>query len=146
MIVLCSLIETGIGLIAPSLPHLRRLMMIHMSRYQHNTPKPPNTDDLITIGRFRRSRNPRLTRGSFKNPTDIGISLTTIEANAEVSKTWRSTKGDQGGSDDGELLERHEGRGIETVHSYAVEYEHESDRNSSIFEGRKSVGVRGGNL
>lgn len=149
MIVLCSHIETGIGLIAPSLPHLRRLWMIHISDVQ-DTPQPPNTDDIVTIGRFPRSRTRRFATDSFKNPTDIGISLTTIQANADGLKTWRGTQGGNhhgGGLDDGgELLERREGGGIETVHSYTVEFEHEWDGDSSILESGKSARVSSRNI
>lgn len=141
MIVLCSHIETGIGLIAPSLPHLRRLWMIHKSGGGQET-QPPNTDDIVTIGRFPRSRTRRFATDSFKNPTDVGISLTTIQANADGTKTWRGTNVDHhdgGLDDDGKLLERREGGGIETVHSYTVEYEHEWDGDSSILESGKSA-------
>lgn len=142
MIVLCSHVETGIGLVAPSLPHLRRLWMIHISGTAQDTPQPPNTDDIVTIGRFPRSKTRKFATDSFKNPTDVGISLTTIQANADGTKTWRSTQGVHHGGgldDDGKLLERREGGGIETVHSYTVEYEHEWDGDSSILESGKSA-------
>lgn len=138
MIVLCSHIETGIGLIAPSLPHLRRLVMLQKAKARQDAPRPPpSTDDIVTIGRLPRSRTYRLALGFFRNPTDVGINLTTIQAKAEGSQAWKSTRGDA--SDDGELLERHDGKGIRTDYSYAVEFEPESDKESSHLEGRNSV-------
>lgn len=157
MIVLCSQIETGIGLIAPSLPHLRRLVMLHQSEQRRDASQPPNTDDIVTIGRLPRSRSQRFSRNLFKNPTDIGISLTTIQANGERPEGcgggggggWRNRQGDRGGSDDGQLLgggRDGKGAGGTDRHSYTTEYEHEWDKASSNLEGRTSVKGAGGNV
>lgn len=126
MIVLCSHIETGVGLIAPSLPHVRRFFLLHGAHKQ--TPSQiPNTDDIVTIGRL--PYHQRFHRDAFRNPTDVGISLTTIQARAENRGQGRMMEQDH--SDRGDLLKRYDGEGIRADRSYIIEFERGSSKSSN---------------
>jgi hypothetical protein len=93
-IVLWSNIETAIGLVAGSLPSLRRLVLNHARRTK------PSTDNsglnsaplgLVTFGGStptgRKSRN-----RNFRNPTDGGVSVATVHA--QGNGDWRRLKDD----------------------------------------------------
>lgn len=125
MIVLCSHIETGIGLIAPSLPHLRRFVLLYTS-YGYGVSQLPRTNNIITIGRLPRSGQ-RFASDTFCNPTDVGTSLTTIQARADSRQVWDAM---QGASDTGIFLKDGENEGIRAECSYIVHFEPASERKS----------------
>jgi hypothetical protein len=73
-IVLCSNVETGIGCFASSLPALR-----HFFQHDRDGSSDPNskrygTTTITAGGRSRQQRG----RDSYRNPTDIGFSLSAV--------------------------------------------------------------------
>lgn len=92
---LCSNIETGIGCIASSVPSLR-----HFFRGANDGSSGPSNKRsgtgtrLVTVGG---SRQQRKLRDSFRNPTDLGFSLSTVHHGR--GDDWERLDGDSDKSD-----------------------------------------------
>ncbi|KAG9253243.1 cytochrome P450 [Emericellopsis atlantica] len=136
MIVFCSIIESSIGIIASSFPSVRRFVR----RLRNNGTDPtennyqPNTDDIITFGgggggsggasSKQQGRGSKTTRSAFHNPTDVGISLTTVKGRTHGEKWERLNDGD---SDKRDLLRKESVKGIRAQYTYTVEVEEDTD-------------------
>jgi hypothetical protein len=132
-IVLFSLIETGVGCMAASFPSLRRFYNRRRGIATQASASSGANDDIITFGGGGDSSNKRSrptwrrrtghetvdegddtldnqgrTR-SFRNPTDLGISLATVQGRSMTRDKgdWeRLEDGDSSHSDDRELVKR----------------------------------------
>lgn len=99
----------------------------------------PNTDDIITFGAGGGSSKEGLGKGSrsarsgFRNPTDHGISLTTVQGRSHKDKWERLHDGD---SDKSDLLRMESVKGIRAQYTYTVEIEEDTD-------GSTGTGARG---
>ena len=135
MIVFCSIIESSIGIIASSFPSVRRFVR----RLRNNGTDPtennyqPNTDDIITFGggggsggasSKHQGRGSKTSRSAFHNPTDKGISLTTVKGRTHGESWERLNDGD---SDKRDLLRRESVKGIRALYTYTVEVEEDTD-------------------
>lgn len=152
VVVLCSLVETGIGCVASSFPSLRRLVLrtwygqtsSSEGNSGNNNNQGNNIEDrnlgLITFG----SKPPAEHHNRFRNPTDTGISLATVTQGSKSGgrdgggdrSGWTKLH-DDGGEDSssdirGEWLEhagggggrrRRDEQGIRAEYSYQVESE-----------------------
>lgn len=129
MIVFCSLIESSIGIMASSLPSLRRVVrrIKHADASGDSAEYRANTDDIITFGAGGSSKEGRGARGGFCNPTDAGISLTTVQGRSYKDNWTRLHDSD---SD--------RGQGIKAQYTYAVEVEEDSDGRRSTERRRQS--------
>ncbi|KAF9699838.1 hypothetical protein EKO04_002336 [Ascochyta lentis] len=116
---LCSNIETGIGCIASSVPSLR-----HFFRRNGDGSSGPSNKrsgagtQLVTVGG---SRQQRRLRDSFRNPTDIGFSLSTVH-HGRADDNWERLDGDSDRSDVPIDPKR-----IYAERSYAVDIESDSE-------------------
>lgn len=78
-VIIWSMFEVGIGIIAGSMSMLRRLVLRWLPRrtpYQEemSTPLPP-THSLITIGVFASGEQVRTTRSRQSKPADMGLAV-----------------------------------------------------------------------
>ncbi|KAH6638159.1 hypothetical protein C7974DRAFT_432869 [Boeremia exigua] len=117
---LCSNIETGIGCIASSVPSLR-----HFFRRGNDGSSGPSNNkrsgtgtQLVTVGG---SRQQKRLRDSFRNPTDIGFSLSTVH-HGRADDQWERLDGDSDKSDAPIDPKR-----IYAERSYAVDIESDSE-------------------
>jgi hypothetical protein len=98
-IILCSNIETGIGCVASSVPSLRHIFRIDASETASGPSRKQRSGgaskSFFTIGSEPRERS---RRGSFRNPTDIGFSLSTV-TNGKTESWERLHDGDSYQSD-----------------------------------------------
>ncbi|CRK24752.1 hypothetical protein BN1723_013378 [Verticillium longisporum] len=120
--VLCSNIETGIGCVASSIPSLRRLIMRRRGledSTQHSGRATAGDVSLFTFGNSKKT--PGASRDRFRNPTDVGFSLTTVQGLGDDN--WERLQ--DGDSDKGDLLsaDREGAKGIRAHYTYAVEYD-----------------------
>lgn len=124
---LCSNIETGIGCIASSVPSLR-----HFFRGANDGSSGPSGPSgkrsdggtqLVTVGG---SRQQRRLRDSFRNPTDIGFSLSTVHHGR--GDDWERLDGDSDKSDAPIDPKR-----IYAERSYAVDIESDSGAKKSQY-------------
>ncbi|KAK8061690.1 hypothetical protein PG994_008056 [Apiospora phragmitis] len=116
-IVLWSNVESAIGLVAGSLPSLRRLIMAKVKKpssqegasngYSDNAHKPVG---LVTFGGTGAGVG-RSKKGTFRNPTDLGHTVATVHAQGDGD--WRRLRDS---SSDKESL-----RGIRADYTYEVE-------------------------
>ncbi|KAL7628345.1 hypothetical protein AAE478_002547 [Parahypoxylon ruwenzoriense] len=141
-IALFSNIEIGIGCVASSVPTLRRLFLRHAtpsssttdSHNNHNNWKKPWPRSLVTFGSLPNNARPRgrgsASRTRFRNPTDVGFSLTTVRAAAAVApgSEWELLGDRDGDSDKGagksvvaEGSIHGDNNGIHTDYTYTVE-------------------------
>ncbi|KAI1372056.1 hypothetical protein F4677DRAFT_273603 [Hypoxylon crocopeplum] len=103
-VTLWSHLESGIGLIAGSVPVLQKLIMSRVKKAtSHATPTLP---DIVTYG----SVPPKVlaNRAVFRNPTDTGFSVASVHANRR-SRDWERLE------DDSSL------QGIRADYTYEVE-------------------------
>lgn len=132
---LCSNIETGIGCIASSIPTLRQYFRNARgdgsSGPSSNKKTSGTRSALFTFGSkprdgsfYRRSAS----RSQFKNPTDVGFSLSTVQRGRGDDGDWERLQ--DGDSDKGILPTRGsagndgvKGGGIYAKHSYTVDVE-----------------------
>lgn len=89
----------------------------------------PNTDDIITFGAGGSSkdglgRGSRSARNGFRNPTDVGISLATVQGRSHKDNWERLHDGD---SDKSDLLRLGSVKGIRAQYTYTVEIEEDTD-------------------
>lgn len=130
MIAFTSLIESSIGIMASSFPSLRRFYRRLLKKdVGDDGGLTPNTDDIITFGASGPSkdgmgRGPRSSRNKFHNPTDMGISLTTVQGRSHKDKWERLNDGD---SDKSNLLRMESVKGIRAQYTYTVEIEEDTD-------------------
>lgn len=96
---LCSNIETGIGCVASSVPSLRHIFRSDASESVSGPSKKQRSGGgskaFFTIGSEPRERS---RRSSFRNPTDIGFSLSTV-TNGKKESWERLHDGDSYRSD-----------------------------------------------
>jgi hypothetical protein len=113
-IILCSNVETGIGCFASSIPSLRRVF--HPGGDSSSDPSSKRTagTKLVTVGGSRRPK----VRDSFRNPTDIGFSLSTVH-HGRAEDSWERLQ--DGSSDKSEAPI--DPKGIYAERSYAVDIE-----------------------
>lgn len=126
-IVLWSNIESAIGLVAGSIPSLRRLIMgrVHKSSAQ-SSGELHQPVSLVTFGgtpaggkpHQRKSRRER----TFKTNTDHGVSIATVHARGGDSNNWRRLHDD---SDKSESI-----RGIRAEYTYEVELSRAAESQS----------------
>ncbi|KAF1932205.1 uncharacterized protein M421DRAFT_1862 [Didymella exigua CBS 183.55] len=116
---ICSNIETGIGCIASSVPSLRHFFRRNVDGSSGPSNKRSGTGtQLVKVGG---SRQPRRLRDSFRNPTDIGFSLSTVH-HGRADDNWERLDGDSDKSDVPIDPKR-----IYAERSYAVEIESDSE-------------------
>lgn len=116
---LCSNIETGIGCIASSVPSLRHFFRRNKDGSSGPSNKRSGTGtQLVTVGG---SRQQRRIRDSFRNPTDIGFSLSTVH-HGRAEDNWERLDGDSDKSDAPIDPKR-----IYAERSYAVDIESDSE-------------------
>lgn len=116
---LCSNIETGIGCIASSVPSLRHFFRRNGDGSSGPSNKRSGTGTrLVTVGG---SRQQRRLRDSFRNPTDIGFSLSTVH-HGRAEDNWERLDGDSDKSDAPIDPKR-----IYAERSYAVDIESDSE-------------------
>lgn len=122
MIVFCSLIESSVGIMASSFPSIRRFARRITHPDANSAPRDyiGNTDDIITFGAGAGRSAEALGRSSFRNPTDAGISLTTVQGRSHKDNWTRLHDSD---SD--------RGQGIKAQYTYTVEVEEDSDKRTS---------------
>ncbi|KAL7619640.1 hypothetical protein AAE478_010181 [Parahypoxylon ruwenzoriense] len=121
-IVLCSNVETAIGLIAGSVPILQKLIMRRRrakSQAQDTLGQSPNVPGLVTFGnspmakstRGGKINNSHNIRAGFRNPTDTGFSIAIVQAGEPrwPQDCWESL-GDESST-----------RGIRADYTYEVE-------------------------
>jgi hypothetical protein len=147
-IVLFSLIETGVGCMAASFPSLRRFYHRQKGINTQASALSGVNDDIITFGgsggggkksRLTWRRRNGETGGSnggkevdsqsrtrsFRNPTDLGISLTTVQGSARRGdQEWeRLEDGDSSHSDERELVKKNKASegGIRKHSTYEVD-------------------------
>lgn len=139
---LFSNIESGIGCVATSLPSIRKLYKrsLKTGTTEDNTnDETPKDKSLVTFGGGSGSgfsSRARKARGSFKNPTDRGVSLATVQAKGGGDGDWERLQDDN--SDEIPLSPFREGReggdgrqgksskqlgGIRADYTYSVELE-----------------------
>lgn len=83
-----SIIECGIGLIAGSLPMLRRLFKLARAQGSSSaTPAPSAHPSLVTFGGGGGGGGRSGASGRFRNPTDVGVSMATIRTSRH-SNEW----------------------------------------------------------
>ncbi|KAJ4311533.1 hypothetical protein N0V94_007905 [Neodidymelliopsis sp. IMI 364377] len=116
-IILCSNIETGIGCFASSIPSLR-----HFFQRERDGSSGPSSKGHLSVGSKlitggTNSRRPRGGNG-FRNPTDIGFSLSTVHQ-GRAEDTWERLQ--DGASDKSD--EPINMKGIYAKRSYAVDVE-----------------------
>ncbi|KAF2626840.1 hypothetical protein BU25DRAFT_411368 [Macroventuria anomochaeta] len=117
--ILCSNIETGIGCIASSVPSLRHFFRSNSDGSSGPSNKRSGTGtQLVTVGG---SRQQRRLRDSFRNPTDIGFSLSTVH-HGRADDNWERLDGDSDKSDAPIDPKR-----IYAEQSYAVDIESDSE-------------------
>jgi hypothetical protein len=119
---LCSNIETGIGCIASSVPSLRRFFQRNGEGSSGPSKRSGTGTQLVTVGG---SRQQRRLRDSFRNPTEIGFSLSTVH-HGRPSDNWERL---DGGSDKSD--EPIDPKGIYAERSYAVDIESNSEMKRS---------------
>ena len=111
-IILWSNIETAIGLVAGSLPTLRRVV-----KRARATSKPSSSNpNSIPFGTPGPSRSKNKNR-DFKNPTDLGVSIATVHT-VRGDGDWRKLQ-DEGFETFGAGEQGH--GGIRTDYTYEVE-------------------------
>ncbi|UPX11605.1 uncharacterized protein EKO05_0002202 [Ascochyta rabiei] len=116
---LYSNIETGIGCIASSVPSLRHFFRRNDDGSSGPSNKRSGTGtQLITVGG---SNQQRKLRDSFRNPTDIGFSLSTVH-HGRAEDNWERLDGDSDKSDAPTDPKR-----IYAERSYAVDVESDSE-------------------
>ncbi|KAJ8111310.1 hypothetical protein OPT61_g6065 [Boeremia exigua] len=116
---LCSNIETGIGCIASSVPSLRSLFRRSGEGSSGPSNKRSGTGtQLVTVGG---SRQQRRLRDSFRNPTDVGFSMSTVHY-GRADDNWERLDGDSDKSD-----APIDPKKIYAERSYAVDIESESE-------------------
>jgi hypothetical protein len=115
---LCSNIETGIGCIASSVPSLRHFLRRNGDGSSGPSKRSGTGTQLVTVGG---SRQQRRIRDSFRNPTDIGFSLSTVH-HGRVDDNWERLDGDSDKSDAPIDPKR-----IYAERSYAVDIESDSE-------------------
>jgi hypothetical protein len=110
-IVLWSNVESAIGLVAGSMPSLRRLILSRVQRQptDHSglNQKP---HDLVTFGSTPMNNGRKSRNRTFRNPTDGGVSTATVHAHGDGD--WRRLKDESGGE---ESIQ-----GIRTHYTYEV--------------------------
>ncbi|UPX20269.1 uncharacterized protein EKO05_0010508 [Ascochyta rabiei] len=116
-IILCSNVETGIGCFASSIPSLR-----HVFRKESNGSSDPSSRRHISAGSKlmtpgASSRRPKIC-DSFRNPTDIGFSLSAVH-HGRAEDTWERLQ--DGASDKSDTPINH--KGIYAERTYAVDVE-----------------------
>jgi hypothetical protein len=119
-IILCSNVETGIGCFASSIPSLRRYFHAGGEGSSDPNSKRTTATKLVTVGGSRRPR----VRESFRNPTDIGFSLSTVH-HGRTEDSWERL---QDGSSDKSVTPI-DPKGIYAERSYAVDIESDPDYN-----------------
>ncbi|KAJ4992077.1 hypothetical protein SVAN01_02398 [Stagonosporopsis vannaccii] len=123
---LCSNIETGIGCIASSVPSLRHFFRRNGEGSSGPSNKRSGTGtQLVTVGGG--SRQQRRLRDSFRNPTDIGFSLSTVH-HGRAEDSWERLDGDSDKSDAPIDPKR-----IYAERSYAVDIESDSEARNGRF-------------
>ena len=94
---LCSNIETGIGCIASPLPSLRHFFRRNGDGSSGPSNKRSGTGtQLVTVGGGSKQRR---LRDSFRNPTEIGFSLSTVH-HGRPSDNWERLDGGSDKSDE----------------------------------------------
>lgn len=122
---LCSNIETGIGCIASSVPSLRHFFKRNNDGSSGPSNKRSGTGtQLVTVGG---SRQQRRLRDSFRNPTDLGFSLSTVH-HGRAEDSWERLDGDSDKSEAPIDPKR-----IYAERSYAVDIESESEARKGGF-------------
>ena len=115
---LCSNIETGIGCIASSVPSLRHFFRRNGDGSSGPSNKQSGTGTaLVTVGGTRQQRR---LRDSFRNPTDVRFSLSTVHY-GRAEDHWERLGGDSDRSD--ALIDP---KRIYAERSYAVDIESDS--------------------
>ncbi|ORY55632.1 uncharacterized protein BCR38DRAFT_403057 [Pseudomassariella vexata] len=123
-ITLWSNVETAIGLVAGSLPSLRRFILTAVKKPSTDSENNKSNDtplDLVTFGGStpvasggpsggRKSRN-----RSFKNPTDLGTSVATVHAHGDGD--WRRLRDEASSYDESKSSQG----GIRMDYTYEVE-------------------------
>ncbi|KAK0383381.1 hypothetical protein NLU13_9294 [Sarocladium strictum] len=103
---LCSNIETGIGCITSSIPSLRRVIRGAGSSAGNGA----SGGSTLRYG----SKPAESTRDRFRNPTDVGFSLTTVKGRTE--DRWERLE------DEGKLLNSREGqKDIRADYTFVIE-------------------------
>jgi hypothetical protein len=116
--VLCSNIETGIGCIASSVPSLRHFFRRNGDGSSDPSNKRSGTGtELVTVGG---SRQQRRLRESFRTPTNIGFSLSTVH-HGRADDNWERLDGDSDKSGAPIDVKR-----VYAERSYAVDIESDS--------------------
>lgn len=151
-ICLWSNVETAIGLVAGSLPSLRRLVMAKVGRSQGASghggaggggslgPEAPL--GLVTFGGSSAPGLPGRKRGTFRNPTDGGVSVAAVHARGDGD--WRRLKDDgssassRAGPLDDDKADAALGRlpahgGIRADYTYDVDISRSPDATDSVF-------------
>lgn len=125
IVTLCSHIELGVGTLASSFPSIRRLFLATRNGGSYGSgpgdvSAKSNPDGLVTFGgsnkaRSRNRRGPSVSHERFRNPTDLGISLTTVQG--RQNSEW--TRLQDGDSDKETILPRD--KGIRAEYTFSVE-------------------------
>jgi hypothetical protein len=125
-IVLWSNVETTIGLVLGSLPALRRVFRYHAEK-QASTGKGSSLNarkdssfGLTTFGGTP-STNRRPANKSFRNPSDVGVSITTIHTRGDGGD-WKRLQD--------ETFENDKLPGIRAEYTYNVELSRDPDHLS----------------
>lgn len=116
-VIVLSIAECGIGLIAGSLPMLRHLFRAWLGREEASKPATPLPNSLVTFGGTGGSKD----RKRFNNPTDTGMSRATIKGGRTGSGDWEQL--DDGSSTGGGTLGKKDGKYIVEHTAVRVEYE-----------------------
>lgn len=116
-IIVLSIAECGIGLVAGSLPMLRHLFRVWLGRDEASKSSTPIPSGLVTWGGTGGSKD----RKRFNNPTDAGMSRATIKGGCAGSGDWEQL--DDGSSSGGNTLNRKGDNYILEHTAVKVEYE-----------------------
>ena len=120
---LCSNIETGIGCVASSIPSLRHFLQGPNDGSSGPSGKRSGAGTkLVTVGGGG-SRQPRRLRDSFRNPTDLGFSLSSVAHGR--GDDWERLDGDSDKSDAPVI----DPKRIYAERSYAVDIESHPRKN-----------------
>lgn len=132
-IALLSNIEIGIGCIASSIPTLRRLFARNNNNSQASSRKPwdrRGPKSLITFGSLPANHGRGSgSRNKFRNPTDTGFSLATVNAQGDWERL-RDGDSDKNLSTEGGV---HESGGIRADYTYAVELSQSPEHGKSFY-------------
>ncbi|KAH8661972.1 hypothetical protein BX600DRAFT_437403 [Xylariales sp. PMI_506] len=119
-IVLWSNVETAIGLVAGSLPSLRRLIMSKVKKNSSENSTNQKPMGLVTFGGSLPNTDRRSRNRTFKNNTDLGVTVATVHAHGDGD--WKRLHDD---SDQSESM-----TGIRAEYTYEVEMSKRSNTPS----------------